>query len=244
MCLLHTKSVNCKYDQHSGDRPWHLGANFPSNGYVPPPPLASPPSPSLEAAGHDMATARERLVHSSEKLRLAFSSLQAINQEVVARTTGVGDLPLSQATARRVSQAANMGKTVALSILKAAEAAEVAAATAAEAVWAVEAAKSAAAAKSEAEKTAVKAAEPIKAAAEPLKSEIDPSVASDRYVIDRHFCNAERFVCIRAVLLSCPPNPHLARLVRTSSEYTWWLRARWLIACIGLPDEFEKMDRL
>ncbi|CAM9171891.1 unnamed protein product [Ectocarpus sp. 12 AP-2014] len=67
-----------------------------------------------------MEAARERLTDTSEKLRLAFASLHAADEEFVARTTGVGTLPLSQATSR-VSQAAGMAKTVALTVLKAAE---------------------------------------------------------------------------------------------------------------------------
>lgn len=57
-----------------------------------------------------MATAREELTITSETLRLTFSSLKAIDEEVVARTTGVGALPLSQAT-EMVSQAASLVKS-------------------------------------------------------------------------------------------------------------------------------------
>lgn len=130
---------------------------------------------------HDMAAARERLTEASDKLRLAFASLHAVDEEVVARTTGVGTLPLSQATTR-VSQAAGMAKTVALTVLKAAEVAEEAATTAATAVSAVHAPKATADAKSEEAKAAIEAADAAKAAATvALKSEIDPPIFRNRY---------------------------------------------------------------
>lgn len=135
-----------------------------------------------------MAAARERLSDTSEKLRLAFASFRAVDEEVVARTTGVGALPLFQATTK-VSQAAGMARTVALTVLKAAEVAEEAAATAAAAVSAAISAKTTAAARSAAAEVAVEAAEAAKAAPEAtkstatvaVKSEIDPPILRDRY---------------------------------------------------------------
>ncbi|CAN0444899.1 unnamed protein product, partial [Ectocarpus sp. 12 AP-2014] len=122
-----------------------------------------------------MATAREELTVTSETLRLAFSSLKAIDEEVVARTTGVGALPLSQAT-EMVSQAASLVKTEAVNVLIAVEAVEAAADRAAAAVSAAQAAKGAAAAKSAAAKAAVEAAEAAHAAAAALEADLEPVV--------------------------------------------------------------------
>ncbi|CAN0000447.1 unnamed protein product [Ectocarpus sp. 6 AP-2014] len=122
-----------------------------------------------------MATAREELTITSETLRLAFSSLKAIDEEVVARTTGVGALPLSQAT-EMVSQAASLVKTEAVNVLIAVEAVEAAADRAAAAVSATQAAKKAAAEKSAAAKAAVEAAEAAHAAAAALEADLEPVV--------------------------------------------------------------------
>ena len=131
-----------------------------------------------------MAAAIEQLTETSEKLRHAFASLHAVDEEVVARTTGVGALPLSQATTR-VSQAAGMAKTVAFTVLKAAEAAEEAATTAAAVVSAAQAAKSTAAAKPKAAVEAAEAAHASEAtkaiATVALESEIDPPILRERY---------------------------------------------------------------
>ncbi|CAM9718347.1 unnamed protein product, partial [Ectocarpus sp. 12 AP-2014] len=89
--------------------------------------------------------------------------------------TGVGTLPLPQATSR-VSQAASMAKRAALSVLKAAEAAEAAATTAAAAISAAEAAIEAATAKPAPAKIAVEEAEAAIARTISVKSEMDPFV--------------------------------------------------------------------
>lgn len=128
-----------------------------------------------------MAASRDRLVDTLEKLRLALSSLQAVNEEVVARTTGVTALPLSQANAQRVSEAASMAKTAAQHIVKAAEAAEAAADTAMAAVSSAQAVEAAAAAMLAAARETVDAAEtPKPAAIASIKLEIDLPVVRDR----------------------------------------------------------------
>ncbi|CAM9946202.1 unnamed protein product, partial [Ectocarpus fasciculatus] len=116
------------------------------------------------------------------ELGLAFSSLSAVNEDVVARTTGVGALPLSQACAR-VSQAASTAKAAARNVVKAAEAAEAAADTAMAAVSAAQAAQAAATAESAAANTAVAAAEAAKPVARAsVKLEIDSTVMRDRII--------------------------------------------------------------
>ncbi|CAB1103590.1 unnamed protein product [Ectocarpus sp. CCAP 1310/34] len=143
-----------------------------------------PPRPYLvfPLGRRDMEAARERLTDSSEKLRLAFASLHAVDGEFAARTTDVGTLPLSLATSR-VSQAAGMAKTVALTVLKAAEEAMAAATTArAEAVSAF-AIKATTAATSAAGRAAVKAQGMAKATATvTLKSETDPPTVMERRI--------------------------------------------------------------
>ncbi|CAM9227835.1 unnamed protein product, partial [Ectocarpus sp. 12 AP-2014] len=122
-----------------------------------------------------MATPREELTATSAKLRLAFSSLKAVDDEVVVHMTGVGALPLSQAT-ERVSKAASTVKMEVLKVLKVVEAVEAATVRAAAAVSAAQAAKAAAAAKSAAAKAAVEAAEAAHAAAAALEADLDPPV--------------------------------------------------------------------
>ncbi|CAN0082320.1 unnamed protein product, partial [Ectocarpus sp. 12 AP-2014] len=126
-----------------------------------------------------MATAREQLAGTSEKLRLAFSSLQAVEEEVGARTAGLGALSLSQASAS-VSQAASMAKAEAVKVVKAADAAEAAAARAAEVVSVAQAARVAAAAQSAAAQAAVEAAEAALAAVAALEADIEPPAGMAR----------------------------------------------------------------
>ena len=111
-----------------------------------------PPYPRMFEDRAKMAAVRTQLVDTSGNLRLAFSDLRAIDEEVAALTTGVVGLPLSEAAAR-ASQGARTAATVASRVLKAAEAAETAA-SAAEAAM-----KAAQEAKATAENTAAAAAE-------------------------------------------------------------------------------------
>lgn len=69
-----------------------------------------------------MAATREQLTDTLGKLRLAFSDLRPIDEEVVALTACVGGPPLLEAAAR-VSQGAKAAATVASRVLNAAEAA-------------------------------------------------------------------------------------------------------------------------
>ncbi|CAM9802240.1 unnamed protein product, partial [Ectocarpus sp. 4 AP-2014] len=128
-----------------------------------------------------MAAARDRLTDTSQRLRLAFVSLRTVDEEVAARLTGVGTLPLSQATAR-VYQAASVAKTAVRSLWKAAEAAEAAAVTmAAAAVSADYPATAAAAAKSAEATPAVGAkAGATAAAAAALGVEVKPPIVRGR----------------------------------------------------------------
>lgn len=77
-----------------------------------------------------MAAVREELVDTSNKLKLAFSDLEAIDDKVAALTVGVGDLPLSEAAAR-VSQGARSAVAMASKVMTAAELAQAAAGKAA-----------------------------------------------------------------------------------------------------------------
>lgn len=80
-----------------------------------------------------MAAVRQRLTDASDKLRTAFSGLNAIGDELEALTVGGGGLPLSEAAAR-VSQGARTATAIASTVLKAAKAAEAAAGDATAAV--------------------------------------------------------------------------------------------------------------
>ncbi|CAN0260621.1 unnamed protein product, partial [Scytosiphon promiscuus] len=89
------------------------------------------------------AAAREHLADTSSKLRLAFSDLHAINNQIEVLTAGVDGDSLSEAAAR-VQQAAEMAKSQASWVLKAAGAAEAAASKAVTIVAEAEAAQAAA----------------------------------------------------------------------------------------------------
>lgn len=172
-----------------------------------------------------MVVARERLGDSSKKLRFAFSSLQAVDEEVVACTAGVATLPLFQATAR-LSEAASMAKTAALTVLKAAETAKAASTTTTAAeVPASLATEAAAAAHSAPANAGLQAAEAVKAAATAaVKLENDQLVFGDRYALDYAECIAGGFVYVRSVVQSCPLKLRFALVVRRSLEFMWWLQ--------------------
>ena len=112
--------------QHNRSNP-HLPFSLPF--------LPSDPSSNLHGS-QEMAEAREHLIDTSDKLRLAFSDIIAIDGDVAALTTGVGRLPLSEAAAR-VAQGARTAAAVASKLLGAAEAAEAAASEAEAAVTAL-----------------------------------------------------------------------------------------------------------
>lgn len=122
------------------------------------------------------------MTDASDKLRLAFSDLQAIDCEVAALASGVGVLPLPEA-AGRVLRGAKTAATVASTVLKAAEAAEAAAGKAAAVMTAAEEANAVA------ERAATEAAEAVTGAAQTagaatlaaatLEVKIEPPVPSD-----------------------------------------------------------------
>eukprot|EP00752_Nemacystus_decipiens_P002080 g1991.t1 len=91
-----------------------------------------------------MAAARQDLTDTSERLRLAILSFQAVSENAAALTAGMGARSLSEAAAS-VSKTARMAKTEAVKVLRAAEAAEAASTTATAAVRAAEKAWAAAA---------------------------------------------------------------------------------------------------
>lgn len=122
-----------------------------------------------------MAAVRENLKDTSEKLRVAFSDLRAIDEEVTALTAGAGDLPLSEAAAN-VSQGAGLAADVASRVLEAAKVAEAAAGIAAAAVTAAREKKAAA---SKAAAAAVAAAAAAEAEAVALEVKISPSIPLD-----------------------------------------------------------------
>lgn len=150
-----------------------------------------------------MAAVRELLVDTSEKLKLAFSDLRTVDEEVVAISAAVSGLPLSEA-ASRVLQGARTAAAVASKVLKAAKVAEAEAGKAAAAVTAAEEAKAAAQqAEAEAAKAVAIAAQKTEAAAAvaaaALEVKIQPSVPfSDTYVT-----KWLRKLRIRNVLLIC-----------------------------------------
>ncbi|CAN0442884.1 unnamed protein product, partial [Ectocarpus sp. 12 AP-2014] len=103
-----------------------------------------------------------------------------VDEDVVARLTGVGTVPLSQATAR-VYQAASVAKTAVRSLWKAAEAAEAAAVTTAAAAVSHHPATAAAAAKLAEATVAVGAIAGATAAAAAASAvEVKPPVVSGR----------------------------------------------------------------
>lgn len=170
--------------------------------------MTSPPSRTVDCSGYvvdrtTMAATRERLEDASDKLRLAFSDLRVIDDEVTALTAGVGDRPLSEAAAR-VSQGASAAATVASRILQAAEVAEVAAGKAAAAVTAArgaraEAEQADAAAVAEAVHKATQNAKTMGIAAAALEVKVQPPIPFDSvYVADSAaesgYCNAFRDV--------------------------------------------------
>ena len=123
-----------------------------------------------------MATPRQGLTGASEKLRLAVSSFQAVGEQAMALTAGMGTgaWSLSEAVTS-LSKAAGIAKAQAESVLKAVEAAEAAATTATAAVTAAEEGKAAAAlaqkaAAARAEKAARVAAQAAAAAAEAARA--------------------------------------------------------------------------
>lgn len=122
-----------------------------------------------------MPGARENLAHASERLRLAFSDLKAVDEVFLVPTAGLAILPLSEA-AEKVSQGARTAADVASRVLKAAEVAEAAASKAAAAVKAVQRAKAEAAAAAEAAAVATQKAAAAAEAAKALEVKIQPSV--------------------------------------------------------------------
>lgn len=123
-----------------------------------------------------MAAARQDLTDTSEKLRLAVVSFQAVGENATDLTVGMGTnaWSLSDAAAR-LSKTAGMAKAQAAKVLKAAEVAEAASARAAAVVKAAEKAQAAAAmakkaANDQAKKAAKMAAQAAAAAAEAARA--------------------------------------------------------------------------
>lgn len=182
-------------------------------------------------------------MNRSDKLRAAFSDLQAVDEDVIACMTGVGTLPLPQATTR-VSQAAHMAKTAALAVLEAAEAADAVATTAAATISAAEAAVAAATVKPAPAEAATEATEAAKTfATVSLKSEIDPSLVSDRCALDRQFAMLN---ALSTIALDCP-------FLRSRCLALLWhaiqwnvsddLRATRFVPCTSLPEERKSLIR-
>ena len=115
-----------------------------------------------------MTTAREYLADTSEKLRLAVSTVKAVDEGYACLTVNLDTLSMSEAAAR-VEKAAKMAAKEATTVLEAARAAEAAATRAAKAVETADAAAQTAAKAEEVAEAAARASEAAAAAVELTK---------------------------------------------------------------------------
>ena len=192
-----------------------------------------------------MAEVREHLIDTSNKLRLAFSNLIAVGEEVKALTVDVGHLRLSEAAAR-VSQGARTASAVASQLSRAAKAAEAAASKAEAAARAVEKAKAEAAAAAEAAAIAVQKAARAAEAAAALEVKIEPSAPVDhRYISDACLDRVGVFDDFPHILLRAHQQPQHAvyRFVTSARSFVpfiaatnrWYAKlptSRMLLACV------------
>lgn len=179
------------------------------------------------------ATPRQELTDTSEQLRLAVSTFQAVGDKVMSLAASMGGTcPLSEAAAS-VSKSARMAKTEAAKVLKAAEAAEAAATRATAVVTAAEKAKAAAAV--QAKKAANVAAKAVAAAAEAAQAAKAAGAAAAALEVGNMYgCVASLSCCCYRPVLSgrCVSSAFAPTLKRLRGRLRKHGNAKLLCACV------------